>query len=139
MMKLKIFTDGGSRGNPGPGAVGVVVKNEKEETIAEFGQTIGVVTNNVAEYLGVVLAFTWIKKFPQKKDIEGGNFFLDYQLIVSQLNGIFKIKNPKLREFVFQIRQLEQEVGGNVSYRTIPREENKEADFLVNQALDKLR
>ncbi len=139
MMKLKIFTDGGSRGNPGPGAVGVVVKNEKGETIVKFGQTIGIVTNNVAEYLGVVSAFEWVIKFPQKKEIEEVNFFLDSQLIVSQLNGIFKVKNAKLREFVFQVRQLEQEVGGNVSYRTIPREENKEADFLVNQALDKLK
>lgn len=136
-MKLKIFTDGGARGNPGPGAVGVVVKNEEGEIIAKFGQAVGIVTNNVAEYQGVVLAFEWLKNFPQKKEIEEIVFFLDSQLVVSQLNGFFKVKNAKLREFIFQIRQLEQEVGGNVSYRTIPREENKEADFLVNQALDK--
>lgn len=135
-MRLKIFTDGGARGNPGPAAVGVVIKNQNNEVIDSFGKTIGVSTNNVAEYSAVISAFLWVMK---TQKFEGIDFFLDSQLIVSQLNGAFKVKNSKLRELIFQIRQLEQEAGGNVSYKAIPREQNRLADSLVNNILDKER
>lgn len=133
-MKLKIFTDGGARGNPGPAAIGVVVKNDKDEVLAKFSRAIGVTTNNIAEYTGVINALEWVNKWK----IETISFFLDSELIVSQLNGLFKVKNAKIRELIFKIRELEAEVGGNVSYKTIPREENKLADSLVNEALDSL-
>lgn len=147
-MKLKIFTDGGARGNPGPAAVGVVIKNQDDKIIEQFGKRIGISTNNVAEYLAIGEALEWVKilKNPPRRqagqknfgNLEGVDLFLDSQLVVAQLNGFFKVKNPRLRELIFKIRQLEQEIGGNVSYRVIPREENKLADSLVNQALDKL-
>jgi len=155
-MEIKIFTDGGARGNPGPAAVGVVIKKSKssprefstrsknqkskiieEETIAKFGKKIGVTTNNIAEYQAVIEALTWIKENLPAPSLQSSvvSFFLDSRLVVSQLNGIFKVKNPGLRELLFKIRQLEAEVGGSIFYNLISREENFLADKEVNLAL----
>jgi len=130
-----IHTDGGARGNPGPSAIGVVIEKEGKR-IYEFGKKIGDTTNNVAEYTAVIEAFKYMKKIKGDKDTMVMNFYLDSLLVVNQLNGIFKIKDSKLRDLVLKIRMLEQEVGGVISYSAIPREKNKEADLLVNQALD---
>lgn len=138
-MKLKIFTDGGARGNPGSAAVGVVIKNEQDQIIDKFGKTIGISTNNVAEYTGVIEALKFLLITNNKKLItntEGIEFFLDSELVVSQLNGIFKVKNSNLKQLLIKVRELEGEIGGNVSYSSIPREKNRLADSLVNQALD---
>jgi len=142
MEKLLIFTDGGSRGNPGPAAIGVVIKyqiaNSKYQKIVEFGKRIGETTNNIAEYQAVIEALRWIKENYSIAQLFDCSivFFLDSKLVVNQLNGLFKVKDAKIRELIIKIRELEQEVGGNVSYFLIPREKNKEADFLVNQVLN---
>ncbi len=133
-MKLLIFTDGGARGNPGPAAVGVVIKDQ-EKILAQIAKRIGETTNNVAEYTAVVEALEWIKNNFQSPD-SNFQFFLDSKLVVNQLNGLFKIKDGKLRELLFKIRELEAETKGNISYTLIPREKNFWADRLVNQALD---
>ncbi|OGG14351.1 hypothetical protein A2875_01735 [Candidatus Gottesmanbacteria bacterium RIFCSPHIGHO2_01_FULL_46_14] len=131
-MKFVIHTDGGARGNPGPAAVGVVIKTETGKKIAEFGEKIGETTNNVAEYTAVVDALGAIKNMhPTHVD-----FFLDSLLVAEQLSGRFKVKNDKLRQLLLTVRLLEQEVGGEILYHAIPREQNRRADFLVNQALD---
>lgn len=139
-MKLKIYTDGGARGNPGPGAIGVVIKNEQDLVVYQFGKAINICTNNVAEYSAIIEALKWVlenqKSEIENRNLEGIHFFVDSQLVVSQLNGLFRAKNAKIRDLIIQIRQFEQEVGGNVSYQAIPREQNKLADSLVNQALD---
>lgn len=138
-MKLKIFTDGGARGNPGPAAVGIVVKDEEDKIIDKFGRAIGIETNNVAEYTAVIEALKRVQGLGFRvQGLKGIEFFLDSELIVNQLSGIFKVKNANLKQLLFKVRELENEVGGNVSYRAIPREENKLADSLVNEALDKL-
>lgn len=129
-----IHTDGGARGNPGPAGIGVVIEKNKS-VIAEFGKAIGEATNNVAEYAAVIEAFRYLIN-QNLKDIHAVHFVLDSLLVVNQLKGLFKIKDSKLRELVFTIRQLEQEVGGNVTYVSVPREQNRRADFLVNQSLD---
>lgn len=131
---INIFVDGGARGNPGPSAVGVVVKNEKGKTIHKFGKYIGFGTNNMAEYSAVIEALTFARKLGKLKKV---TVFADSELIVSQLIGTYKVKKPHLRMLLFQVRILEQELGGNVSYVSISREENREADRLVNMALDK--
>ncbi len=136
---LLIHTDGGARGNPGPAAVGVLVKDESGRVLARFGRKIGSTTNNVAEYRAVIEALEWIKKnlgSSAGKSVFQIKFFLDSTLVVNQLNGIFKIKEKHLRDLIIQVRKLEQEIGGNVSYHYVSREENKVADLLVNQALD---
>jgi ribonuclease HI len=129
-----IHTDGGARGNPGPAAVGVVIhKNGK--LIHKFGLPIGRTTNNVAEYSGVVEALKYMRSILKGNEFEL-LFILDSMLIVNQLNGIFKIKEPHLRELSLEVKMLEQEVGGVIRYTAVPREQNRDADFLVNQTLD---
>ena len=129
---LQIFCDGGARGNPGPAAYGFVVK-AGGKIIKESGSYIGVTTNNTAEYTAIVEALKWLSA-----DHSGSNlvFYLDSQLAASQLNGIFKVKNAKIRELLFKIRELENQFR-QVFYKHIPREQNKEADRLVNEVLDK--
>lgn len=135
-MELHIFTDGGAIDNPGPAAVGIVVKKEGK-TIKKFAKDIGKATNNVAEYTAVIEALKWIKSSLQSP-VSSLQFFLDSRLVVNQLNGLFKIKDWKLRDLVVKVRGLEREIGGNVFYCHIPREKNREADSLVKSVLEKL-
>lgn len=140
---LIIYTDGGARGNPGPAAIGVFIVDDKGLEITRFGKTIGVATNNVAEYTAVISALEWIKQKQEERiknkesRIEKVNFFLDSKLVVNQLNRIFKIKEARLRELIIKIRRLEQEAGINIFYVHIPREKNKIADGLVNDSFSK--
>ncbi len=138
MSKLFIYTDGGARGNPGRAAIGVVVRNEKQELLAEIFRRIGQATNNVAEYQAVIAALEWLKEYLaiEQSSNRAIEFFLDSALVVNQLNGLFKVKNGELRNLLVSVRQLEQELGGNISYSLIPREKNWQADALVNKALD---
>lgn len=131
---INIFTDGGARGNPGPAAIGIVIKNEKGEILQKMSEYIGFTTNNVAEYQAVIKALTIVKDFGKSYKIK---FFVDSQLVASQLSGLFKVKKTHLRELVGKIKILEQQIGGDVSYQSISREMNQEADYLVNEALDK--
>ena len=130
-----IHTDGGARGNPGPAAVGVVI-HINGILLHQFGLAIGNTTNNVAEYRGVIEALKYFRNLTKDTDYEL-LFILDSMLIVNQLNGIFKIKEPHLRELNLQVKILEQEDGGVIRYTTVPREQNRQADALVNQALDR--
>ncbi len=135
---LNVFTDGGARGNPGPAAVGVYITNASGIKIHEIAKTIGIATNNVAEYQAVIEALTWISNNIKKENERSPiHFFLDSELVVSQLNGLFKIKKPHLQTLFFEIRQKEALIDGVISYTHIPREKNKKADTLVNMALDK--
>jgi ribonuclease HI len=135
MNDLIIHTDGGARGNPGPAAVGVYITDVLLTEVASFARKIGETTNNVAEYQAVLEALLWVKNNLGQKP-ENISFFLDSNLVVNQLNGVFKIKEPHLATFVYQIKALEKEVAENVSYSYVPREKNKVADSLVNKALD---
>lgn len=132
---LNIYTDGGSRGNPGPAAIGVVIKNSQEKTINAFGQAIGQATNNVAEYQALIAALVWLKNQPQ---ISQANFFLDSTLVVNQVNGLWKMKDANLRQLLINIRELEAQITAKLYYKAIPREQNSLADLQVNLALDKL-
>lgn len=131
------FADGGARGNPGPAAFGVFIENEKGETMAEFGRTIGHATNNVAEYEGVNAILSWLlshKNILEKhKEI---HVFLDSLLLVSQINGKWKVKNTVLQGYLIALKQKESKLQCNITYIHIPREKNKRADKLVNKALD---
>ena len=136
MSKISIFTDGGARGNPGPAALGVFIEDENNKELARIGKTLGETTNNVAEYSAIVEGFKWALANKKKLSIEKINFYMDSQLACSQLTGLFKVKNPRIREFVFEIRKIEAELRIPIFYTHIPREENAKADFMVNQALD---
>ena len=138
MQTLKIFSDGGARGNPGPAGIGIVISqtsNLKPQTLAEISEYIGEATNNQAEYTAVIHALEWVGE-NIKGDVEI-EFFLDSQLVVEQLNQRYKLKNEGLKPLFWQIRELILKIGGRVTFEFIPREKNKEADKLVNQAIDK--
>jgi ribonuclease HI len=136
---LSVFCDGGSRGNPGPAAVGFLIKDNQGEILVKKGKLIGQATNNVSEYMAVIEALKWLVNQPMVDDENSTiNFFLDSKLVVNQLNGLFKIKAKNLRNLVIRVRQLEREIGGNVAYHFIRREKNRQADFLVNQTLNGL-
>lgn len=134
---LNVFTDGGARGNPGPSAVGVYMEDENQKKVAGFGRTIGVATNNVAEYRAVVEALDWIienkKEFSENAKI---NFSLDSKLVCSQIVGLFKVKNADLRNILFEVRDREAQISQPIYYKHIPREQNAKADAFVNEALD---
>lgn len=132
---LKIFTDGGARGNPGPAAIGVVILDDNNNEVVKFGKKIGETTNNVAEYKAVVFALEWVEK-NLEENLEQINFYIDSLLVVNQLNGKFKIKNLNLKDLIIQIKNLEKILQLKVFYNHIPREKNVLADFLVNTSLD---
>lgn len=134
---LNIFTDGGARGNPGPSAYGVYIADENNKKVAGFGQTIGVATNNVAEYRGVIGALDWV--IENKKSLSSSakiNFFLDSKLVCSQIIGLFKVKNVSLKDLLLDVRDREGQICLPMFYKHIPREQNANADAFVNSALD---
>ncbi len=134
-----IHTDGGSRGNPGHAATGVVVLGDDGKLIYESGQYLGIGTNNTAEYEAVSRALNWLLQ----KKVDGHFstpqhivFKLDSQLVVEQLNGRYAVKQPHILLYVKKIRSLISSLGFPVEFRHIPRAENAAADALVNKALD---
>jgi ribonuclease HI len=131
-MSIVIYTDGGARGNPGPAGAGVVILKDGG-VIAEVKKYLGPIqTNNWAEYEAVVLALEKAKSLGLTGDIE---FRLDSKLVVEQLMGKWKIKEPTLKPQVAKVKALLVDFG-NVRFGYIPREQNKEADRLVNEAID---
>lgn len=135
---LLINTDGGARGNPGPAAIGVCIFDSEGKSLANIGKTIGIATNNVAEYMAVIEAFKWLS-VNINSEINYAKFLIDSSLVVNQLNGVFKIKEQHLRELIVQIKEFEHKLGIKISYQHIPREKNFAADKLVNQSLDSSR
>jgi len=132
---LKIFTDGGARGNPGKAAVGFVVFDKEGEEVKRGKEFIGQATNNIAEYQAVIEAMKFLKTRESEKKIKV-DFFLDSLLVVNQLKGLYRIKNKNLAVLVREIHSLEKDLDGVFNYHFVPREKNKIADQLVNQALD---
>lgn len=138
MKKVIIYTDGASRGNPGVGSIGVVFCNEKEEIIKRYSEYLGdSVTNNEAEYLSVIFALkkfssVFGKKLAASTEIELRS---DSELLVKQMKGEYKIMNPKIQELFLQVWNLKIDFA-KVVFKAIPREKNKEADRLANEALD---
>ena len=131
--KLIIYTDGGARGNPGPAGIGVVILDAKDENkiLGQYKKYIGETTNNQAEYAAVVLGLEKAKGM-KVKEVE---VRMDSELICSQLNGTFKIKNPEFQTSFIKIWNLRQSFK-RVTFKYIPRTQNRLADKLVNQAID---
>lgn len=133
---LVIHTDGGSRGNPGPAACAFVAQLN-EEVVGSGSEFLGTKTNNYAEYRGVILALNWLIKNKNNYGIKEILFLLDSELVVKQLNGIYKIKKQDLLTLSLSVRKLVSEFSGKVIFKNVPREQNKKADLLLNQELDK--
>lgn len=129
-MILKVFTDGGSKGNPGPASIGIVFKIDNK-IVFSHKESIGVATNNDAEYLALIKALENVTR--HTLHVTQIQCYSDSRLMVNQVNGMFKVKNGRIKEYILKIRGLEQEIKLPISYHLIPREENFEADRLVNQ------
>jgi ribonuclease HI len=125
-----IFTDGGARGNPGPAASGVVIKSADGKVIEAFGRYLGATTNNQAEYKAILFALQEAKKYEPKRI----QFFMDSELAMKQLNGVYKMKNQDLKVIFDEIKQLA--LGYDTTYQHVYRKDNKEADAQVNMAID---
>ena len=130
-MKAKLSTDGGARGNPGPAAYGYVLEAEDGTLLDARGETIGVATNNVAEYRALIAGL--------EKAVELGigelEVVSDSELLVKQMQGEYRVKNEALRELNDEANSLERKLG-RVRYTAVRREHNELADKLVNEALD---
>ena len=135
-MHLTIHTDGGSLNNPGPSACAYVITNDKREVIEKKHLFLGNQTNNFAEYSGVKNALLAVLHLKKKLPIKTISFVSDSLLMVSQLNGLYRVKNEAIRNFVFEIRSLEAELNIPITYKHVLREKNQEADALVKECLD---
>jgi ribonuclease HI len=133
--KYKIFTDGGSRGNPGPAAIGVVIFDlENDNKLHEISKCLGSATNNIAEYSAVEAAIDWVK---EQSDHAVVDFYLDSELVQRQLIGQYKVKDPSLRQIFLRIREKVIALHGPITFTHVKREFNADADALLNKALDK--
>ena len=133
-QKIKIYTDGGARGNPGPAGIGVVVYDIDDNIINTKSEYIGKATNNQAEYMAVVAAMELIARY----EVEEINFFLDSELVVKQLNREYKVKNKGLAPLFVKVYNSILKYK-KVTFTHIRREFNKEADKLANIAMDKAK
>lgn len=139
MAKIYLNTDGGARGNPGPAAIGVVFYDQDGCELYRFGETIGVATNNQAEYSAITKALELITKSKWHRENDTAEEIvcrLDSQLVVEQLNGNYKVKNTEIKAFINRISELLLELGRPVTFVHVPRSQNKVADKMVNKALD---
>jgi len=137
MKKIIIYTDGGSRGNPGPSAIGVLFCNEKGEVIKKYSENLGEATNNEAEYQAVIFALKKFKalfgnKLAKNSEIEIRS---DSELLIKQLNGEYKIVDEKIQPLFLTVWNLKLDFK-KVKFKLIPREQNKEADRLVNESFN---
>ncbi|MGD9961296.1 bifunctional RNase H/acid phosphatase [Nocardioides sp.] len=133
-QSVVIEADGGSRGNPGPSAYGAVLKDAATgQVIAEDGATIGVATNNVAEYSGLIAGLELAREFAPEAEVE---VRMDSKLVVEQMSGRWKIKHPDMKPLAARAASL---APAGTTYTWVPREQNSHADRLANEALDGVR
>ncbi len=131
---LHLFSDGGSRGNPGQAAIGCIIEDPLKGTVLkEYKDRIGIETNNVAEYRALIEGLKLAKQFQPNRLI----CHLDSELVVRQLNGQYQVKMQTLKPYFEEVQELAAELP-DVIFAHIPREDNYRADALVNQALDEM-
>jgi ribonuclease HI len=131
ITKAKLFGDGGSRGNPGPAAYGYVILDMDDKVVKQEGVYIGDTTNNQAEYQSLKYGLESALALGVK-ELE---VYMDSQLVINQINGLYKVRNQELKPHYERIKTLAQEFD-HISFTHVPREMNKLADAMVNQALD---
>jgi ribonuclease HI len=130
--KLIVYSDGGARGNPGPAGLGVYICTPDDTPVERRFKYLGETTNNIAEYLGAFLGLERAIALGAT-EIE---LRADSKLVIEQLKGNYKVKNPRLKEIHSQITALISQTSATITFRHIPREKNKEADRLSNIAMD---
>ncbi len=135
--KIIIYTDGGARGNPGLAAIGIVMRDKADRVIKSYGKAIGTATNNEAEYQAVVFALQKAKAILGSKKAKEMmiDMRMDSEFVIRQLSGRYKIEQERLFPHFIKIWNLKMDFA-DVSFTHVPREKNKDADRLVNEALD---
>jgi ribonuclease HI len=132
LTTLRLRADGGARGNPGPAALGVVIEDDQGMRLRTFHRYLGEATNNQAEYLALIDGLKAVADWkPDRLEV-----YLDSKLVVEQVNGKWRVKEPELKELHKQATELLQQFGDRVTVSHVGREENRGADKLVNMALD---
>ena len=134
MNPLIAYIDGGARGNPGPAGFGVRIEQPDGALVEEFHESIGVATNNVAEYRGLIAALEWARKH----ECPAFHVRSDSLLLVQQMRGTYRVKHPGLQPLYARARLLALEIG-RVTYEHVGRERNAHADRLANKAMDDSR
>lgn len=137
LEKIVIHIDGGSRGNPGPSAFGILISDSKRNVLKKYSQYIGEATNNEAEYQGLIFALKKTKALFGREKIKKMvvELISDSELLIKQMRGEYKILNPKIQSLFLRAWNLKIDFA-RVKFSLIPREENREADRLVNETLD---
>lgn len=137
MERIICYTDGGARGNPGPAGAGAVIKNADGKTLSEVCEPLGNSTNNFAEYAAVLLALKTLKKLygAKTKELEV-EVRMDSELVQKQLSYEYQIKEPGLVPQFIEIHNTRVKDFPHITFVHVPREENKEADRLANEAMD---
>ncbi len=136
MEKVIIYTDGGARGNPGPAGIGVVIQDADGNTLHESSAFIGETTNNIAEYEALIRALEDMQMFGERLPSMEVEIRMDSELVVRQMQGIYKVKEPSLKERFGKVAHLRLNGLPNLTFVHVRREQNKRADELVNEAID---
>ena len=136
MSEVTIYTDGGARGNPGPAGAGAVVYRGKKK-IADVSEFLGIQTNNWAEYEALILALEAARVSLGSPVREKVMVNMDSELVVRQMKGEYRVKNPELKTKYAKVLALIAESFPHISFSHVPREKNKEADALANDAMDR--
>jgi ribonuclease HI len=134
LKKINVFTDGASRGNPGLAAIGVVITDETGTEIKTFKKFLGEFTNNFAEYTGLIESVKLLKDL--NLEFDELNFFCDSELVVKQVKGLYNIKHKDLINLSLEFWKEIKSLNKKFTITHIPREQNKTADRLANEALD---
>ncbi len=135
-MIVNIFIDGGARGNPGPAGYGVVAKTSDNKILYQKSSYLGIKTNNEAEYAGLISALQWLNDNYQNLNINQVLINSDSQLLICQIQGLYKVKAENLKPLFAQSKNLLENIPFSIIFKHIPREENSLADQLANQAMD---
>lgn len=138
MERIICYTDGGARGNPGPAGAGVVIADDAGKVLLEASEFLGNATNNFAEYAAVLLALKTLKKqYGAKTKTLDLELRMDSQLIQRQLSGLYQIKEPGLVPQFIEIHNMRVKDFPHVTFTYVPRAQNKRADELANEAMDR--
>lgn len=137
MEKIICYTDGGSRGNPGPAGIGVYITDNEDKVLKEVSEFLGNGTNNFAEYQAVMVALQTLRKHYGKRTKEMEfEVRMDSELVQKQLNNEYQIKEPGLVPQFIEIHNMRVSSFPNITFTHVRREQNKEADRLANEAMD---
>lgn len=136
-MTINVYTDGGSRGNPGHSGYGLVVYDDNQKILFQESKYLGVKTNNEAEYAGLIGALIWINNNQNSLKISKINFNSDSQLMIRQLTGLYKVKAPNLIPIFLKAKDLINSISSPITFKDVRRDFNKLADQLANEAMDR--